>query len=63
MQVAIKKMKNEDNMGPGEVKRLKERKQLEDSNRTMLDGAEIFADKFGDLKSGETAAASSSDRQ
>eukprot|EP00959_Pyramimonas_sp_CCMP1952_P394858 8273386-Pyramimonas_sp.AAC.1 len=63
MKVAIREMKNEDNMDPEEVKRLKKLQELKDSTQTTLDGTEIFADKFGYPKSEETAAASSSGHQ
>eukprot|EP00959_Pyramimonas_sp_CCMP1952_P095480 1996471-Pyramimonas_sp.AAC.1 len=63
MKVAIREMKIEDNMDPEEVKRLKDCQKLKGSTQIMLDGTDSFAGKFGDPKSEETTAASSSGHQ
>eukprot|EP00959_Pyramimonas_sp_CCMP1952_P323133 6761716-Pyramimonas_sp.AAC.1 len=59
----MSELKNEDNMDPEEVKRLKENHKLNDSTQTMLDGTEIFANKFGYPESEETTTVSSSGHQ
>eukprot|EP00959_Pyramimonas_sp_CCMP1952_P416007 8715951-Pyramimonas_sp.AAC.1 len=60
MKVALKELNNEDNSDPEEVKRLKERHKLRDSTQTLLDGTEMFEERFAYPKSEETTTASSS---